>query len=40
MYSQTSNIGLALVANKIDDHSDIVGALAGGTAPTISLFWT
>ena len=37
-YSQNSNI--ALVGNKIVDHSDVVGALSVGIAPIISSFMT
>ena len=34
--SQTSNISDTLVGNKIIDHSDVVGALPVGAAPTTS----
>ena len=34
MCCQTSNVSGALVGNKIVDHSDEVGALPGGDAPT------
>ena len=37
---QTSNISHTLVGNKIFDHSDVVGAPPGGTAPTTSSFST
>ena len=33
-------VTLLLVSNKIVDHSDVVGALPVGTAPTTSLFST
>ena len=39
-YRQTSNIKLILVANGIVDHSDVVGALLVGVAPTSSSFAT
>ena len=39
-YRQTYNIKRTLVDNKLDDHSDIVGAAPTGDAPTISSFWT
>ena len=39
-YRQTSNISLTLVGNKIVDHSDIVGAMPVGAAPTTSSFPT
>ena len=39
-YSQTSNMRRTLVGNKIVDHSDVVGALPVGTAPTTSSFST
>ena len=39
-YLQTSNISRTLVGNGIVDHSDVVGALPGGTAPTTSSFST
>ena len=35
---QTSNISRTLVNNKIVDHSDVVGALTAGDAPTLSSF--
>ena len=35
-YRQTSNIGRALVRNKIFDHSDVVEASPVGVAPTTS----
>ena len=38
-YSQTSNIWYTL-DDKIVDHSDVVGALPVGAAPTTSSFWT
>ena len=37
-YSQTSNIIHALVGNNIVDHSDVIGALPVGAAPTTSSF--
>ena len=37
-YYQTSNISDTLVDNKIVHHSDVVGALPVGTAPTTSSF--
>ena len=40
MYCQTSNISYTLLGNKIVDHSDVVGALPVGTAPTTSSFST
>ena len=39
-YSQTSNISLTLVGNKIVHHSDVVGASPAGAAPTTSSFST
>ena len=39
-YRQVSNIRRTLVANKIVDHSDVVGASAVGAAPTTSSFST
>ena len=39
-YRQTFNISRTLVGNKIVDHSDVVGALPVGTAPTTSSFST
>ena len=36
-YCQTSNISHTLVGNNIVDHSDVVGALPVGTAPTTSF---
>ena len=39
-YNETSNISCTLVGNKIVDHSDVVGALPVGTAPTTSSFST
>ena len=37
-YCKTSNIRLALIGNKIVDHSDICGASPLGAAPTTSSF--
>ena len=37
---QTSNISHTIVGNKIVDHSDVVGAVPTGTAPTTSSFST
>ena len=37
---QVSNIRRTLVGNKIDDHSDVVGASPVGAAPTTSSFST
>ena len=37
---QTSNISCTLVGNKFVDHSDVVGALPVGDAPSTSLFST
>ena len=39
-YRKTSNVSRTLVGNKIVDHSDVVGASPGGTAPTTSSFST
>ena len=39
-YRKTSNISRTLVANKIVDNSDVVGASPVGAAPTISSFST
>ena len=39
-YPQTSNISRTLVANEIDDHSDVAGASPLGAAPTTSWFST
>ena len=39
-YHQVSNISRTLVGNKIVDHSDLVGALPVGAAPTTSSFST
>ena len=39
-YRQFSNIRRSLVGNKIDDHSDVVGASPVGAAPTTSSFST
>ena len=39
-YRQVSNIRGSLVANKIFDHSDVVGASPVGAAPTTSSFST
>ena len=39
-YRKTSNIRHTLVGNKIVDHSDVVGALPVGAAPTTSSFST
>ena len=39
-YSQICNIKHNLVGNKIVDHSDVVGALPVGAAPTTSSFST
>ena len=39
-YRQVSNIRRTLVGTKIVDHSDVVGALPVGTAPTTSSFST
>ena len=40
IYTQTSIMSRTLVGNKIVDHSDVVGALPVGAAPTISSFST
>ena len=39
-YCQTFNIGHTLVGNKIVDHSDVVGAVPVGAAPSTSSFST
>ena len=39
-YRKTSNISRTLVAKKIVDHSDVVGASPVGAAPTTSSFST
>ena len=39
-YRQPSNISHTSVGNKIDDHSDVVGASPVGAAPTTPLFLT
>ena len=39
-YPKTSDIRRTLVDNKIVDHSDVVGALPAGAAPTTSSFST
>ena len=39
-YRKTSNIRRTLQANKIVDHSDVVGASPAGVAQTTSLFST
>ena len=39
-YCQISNISGTLVVNRIDDHSDVVGASPVGAAPTTSSFST
>ena len=39
-YCQTCNISRTFVGNKIVDHSDAVGALPAGTAPTTSSLST
>ena len=39
-YRKVSNIRRTLVANKIVDHSDVVGASPVGAAPTTSSFST
>ena len=36
IYRQISNISRNFMGNKIDDHSDVFGALPVGAAPTIS----
>ena len=40
MYCQVSNIRRTLVGNYIVDHSDVVGALPVGAAPTTSSIST
>ena len=40
VYRQTFNISHTLVGNKIVDHSDVVGAVPVGTAPTTFSFST
>ena len=40
LHCQTSDISHTLVGNKIVDHSDVVGALPVGAAPTTSSFLT
>ena len=40
MYHQVSNIRRTLVGNKFVDHSDVVGTLPVGAAPTTSSFST
>ena len=40
IYRLVSNISRTWVANEIVDHSDLVGALPVGTAPTTSSFST
>ena len=40
VYRKTSNIRRTLVANKIVDRSDVVGASPVGAAPTTSSFST
>ena len=40
MYRKTSNIKYTLVGNMIVDHSDVVGAVPVGAAPTTSSFST
>ena len=37
-YRQTSEISHTLVANKVIDHLDVVGASAAGAAPNIFSF--
>ena len=37
-YCQISNIRCTLVGNKIVDHSDVVGALSVGAAPTTGVY--
>ena len=39
-YRETSNISHILVGNKLDEHSDVVGASPVGAAPTTSSFST
>ena len=40
VYRQSSNIRDTLIGNSIVDHSDVVGALPVGAAPTTSSFLT
>ena len=40
IYRQVSTIRRTLVSNNIVDHSDVVGALTIGAAPTTSSFST
>ena len=40
MYCETTDISRTLVGNKIVDHSDVVGTLPVGAAPTKSSFST
>ena len=40
IYRQVSNIRRTLAGNKIDDHSDVVGASPVGAAPTTSSLST
>ena len=40
IYRQVSNIWHTFVGNEIVDHSDVVGALPVGAAPTTSSFST
>ena len=40
LYLKSSNIRCTLVGNEIVDHSDVVGAVPVGTAPTTSSFLT
>ena len=40
IYRKVYNISRTLVANEIDDHSDVVGASPVGAAPTTSSFST
>ena len=40
IYRKVSNIRRTLVANKIVDHSNVVGASPVGAAPTTSSFST
>ena len=39
-YRQVSNIKCTLVGNKIVNHSDVVGAVPVGAAPTATSFST
>ena len=39
-HCRTSNISGTLVGNRLVDHSDVVGALPAGAAPTTSSFCT